>query len=122
MDKIVEQLHMDPEMIHRSINQGFTHYVDETLGKDGLLKPLEREENRSLVLWKGSIVFKSVTKGKIVKEKSGKYGWNWDLIFISGGHDKTMANYLDNEGCFVGNIDAYQKLANYKITIRILNI
>ena len=24
MDKIVEQLHMDPEMIHRSINQGFS--------------------------------------------------------------------------------------------------
>ena len=26
-------------------------------------------------------VFKSITKGTIAKEKSGKYGWSWDYIF-----------------------------------------
>ena len=36
---------------------------------------------------KDPIVFKSITKGKIAKEKSCTYGWSWDFIFIPDGHD-----------------------------------
>ena len=79
-----------------------THYVDEKIGEDGLLKLLENENNRNACFieafayceyGKDPIVFKSITKGKIAREKSGTYGWSWDFIFIPDGYDKTMGNY-----------------------------
>ena len=100
----------------------YTHYVDERLGEDGLLKLMEGEENRNECFieafayceyGKDPIVFKSITKGKIAKEKSGTYGWSWDFIFIPDGYDKTMGNYPDDERCHVWNTDAYNELANY---------
>lgn len=100
----------------------YTHYVDETLGEDGLLKLLEGKENRNACFieafayceyGKEPIVFKSITKGIISKEKSGKYGWSWDFIFIPEGKDKTMANYPDEERFKIWNTDAYYELANY---------
>ena len=63
----------------------YTHYVDEVLGEDGLLKLLENKDNRNACFieafayceyGKEPIVFKSITKGKIAKEKSGTYGWS----------------------------------------------
>lgn len=100
----------------------YTHYVDETLGEDGLLKLLEGEENRNASFieafayceyGKEPIIFKSVTKGRIAKEKSGTYGWSWDFIFIPDGYDKTMGNYPDDERCLVWNTNAYTELAEY---------
>jgi len=100
----------------------YTHYVDEKLGEDGLLKLLENEENRNACFMeafayceygKDPIVFKSVTKGKIAHEKSGTYGWSWDFIFIPDGYDKTMGNYPDEERCLVWNTDAYHELAKF---------
>lgn len=100
----------------------YTHYVDEVLGEDGLLKLLENEDNRSACFieafayceyGKEPIVFKSITKGKIAKEKSGTYGWSWDFIFIPDGYDKTMGNYPDEERCLVWNTDAYYELADF---------
>ena len=49
----------------------------------------------------------------IAKEKSGKYGWSWDFIFIPDGYDKTMGNYPDEERCRVWNTDAYYELAKF---------
>lgn len=100
----------------------YTHYVDETLGEDGLLKLLEEEENRNACFieafayceyGKEPIVFKSVTEGKIAKAKSGRYGWSWDFIFIPKGYDKTLANYPDNERFLAWNTDAYMELASF---------
>lgn len=100
----------------------YTHYVDERLGEDGLLKLLEGVDNRNACFMeafayceygKDPIVFKSITKGKIAKEKSGTYGWSWDFIFIPNGYDKTMGNYPDEERCHVWNTDAYTELADY---------
>ena len=100
----------------------YTHYVDERLGEDGLLKLLEGVDNRNACFMeafayceygKDTIVFKSITKGKIAKEKSGTYGWSWDFIFIPDGYDKTMGNFPDEERCYVWNTDAYTELANY---------
>ena len=100
----------------------YTHYVDERLGEDGLLKLLEGVDNRNACFMeafayceygKDPIVFKSITKGKIAKEKSGTYGWSWDFIFIPDGYDKTMGNYPDEERCHVWNTDAYTELADY---------
>lgn len=100
----------------------YTHYVDETLGEDGLLKLLDGVENRNACFieafayceyGKEPIVFKSITKGKIAEEKSEKYGWSWDFIFIPEGYDKTMGNYPDNERCLVWNTNAYKELAEF---------
>lgn len=100
----------------------YTHYVDETIGEDGLLKLLDGVENRKACFIEafayceyGSepIVFKSITNGTIAKEKSGEYGWSWDYIFIPDGKDKTMGNYPDEERCLVWNTDAYYELAEF---------
>ena len=100
----------------------YTHYVDDTLGEDGLLKLLEGVENRNACFveafayceyGKEPVVFKSITKGTIAKEKSGKYGWSWDFIFIPDGKDKTLANYPDDERFLLWNTEAYHKLADY---------
>lgn len=100
----------------------YTHYVDDTLGEDGLLKLLDGVENRNAYFMealayceygKDPIIFKSITKGKIAKEKSGEYGWSWDFVFIPDGLDKTMANYPDDERFNLWNTDAYKSLAEY---------
>ena len=100
----------------------YTHYVDERIGEDGLLKLLENVENRNACFieafayceyGKSPIVFKSITKGTIAKEKSGTFGWSWDFIFIPEGYDKTMGNYNDDERCHVWNTDGYKKLAEF---------
>lgn len=102
----------------------YTHYVDDKLGEDGLLKLLEGVENRKACFIeafayceykKDPIIFKSITKGTIAKKKSGKYGWSWDFIFIPEGKNKTMGNYSDEDRCLVWNTSAYHELANFLI-------
>lgn len=100
----------------------YTHYADDKLGENGILKLLGNEPNRNACFveafayceyGKEPIVFKSVTKGTISKEKSGKYGWSWDYIFIPEGKEKTMGNYPDEERFALWNTDAYYKLADF---------
>ncbi len=100
----------------------YTHYVDEKLGDDGLLKLLKGVDNRNACFieafayceyGKDPVVFKSITKGRIATEKSGIYGWSWDFIFIPDGYDKTMGNYPDEERCYIWNTDAYAELVKF---------
>lgn len=100
----------------------YTHYVDEKLGEDGLLKLLKGVDNRNACFieafayceyGKDPVVFKSITKGRIATEKSGIYGWSWDFIFIPDGYDKTMGNYPDEERCYIWNTDAYAELIKF---------
>ena len=100
----------------------YTHYADEKIGEDGILKLLEGVENRRACFveafayceyGKEPIVFKSVTNGTIAKEKSGKYGWSWDFIFIPDGYDKPMGNYPDEERFLMWNTEGFYKLAEY---------
>ncbi len=100
----------------------YTHYVDDTIGEEGLLKLLEKEENRNACFIEAfayceygqdPIVFKSITKGKIAKEKSGQYGWSWDFIFIPDGCSKTMGNYPDDERFLLWDTSAYYELKDY---------
>lgn len=100
----------------------YTHYVDEKLGENGILKLLEGEENRKACFieafayceyGKEPIVFKSITKGTIAKEKSGEYGWSWDYIFIPDGKEKTMGTYPDEERFLLWNTDAYDALVEF---------
>ena len=105
----------------------YTHYVDDTLGEEAILKLMENVENREAYFLEclsytkygeEPICFTSKTKGKIAYKKSGKYGWSWDFIFIPDGHDKTFANYNDEERFSLWDMSAYQKLADYLKTIK----
>ena len=100
----------------------YTHYADDTIKEDGILKLLDGVENREAhfieVLayceyGKEPITFKSITKGKIAKEKSGKYGWSWDFIFIPEGEEKTLANFDDDVRFSYWNMNGYKELAKF---------
>ena len=100
----------------------YTHYVDDTLKEDGILKLLEGVENREAhfeeVLayceyGKEPVVFKSITEGTIAKRKSGKYGWSYDFIFIPEGQTKTLANFPDEKRLKLWNDTGYQQLIKH---------
>ena len=100
----------------------YTHYVDEKLGEDGLLKLLDGVSDRRASFieafayceyGKEPVVFKSITRGQIATEKSGTYGWSWDFIFIPDGEDRTLGCFPDNERWKFWSLDSYKKLAEY---------
>lgn len=100
----------------------YTHYVDDTLGEDGLLKLLDGEENRKAYFkealayceyGKEPITFVGVTHGTIAKKKSGTYGWSWDFIFIPDGETKTLGCFPDKERWKFWSLQSYAKLAEY---------
>ncbi len=100
----------------------YTHYADDTIKEDGILKLLEGVENRNAHFvealayceyGKEPVVFTSITKGTIAKEKSGEYGWSWDFIFIPEGQTKTLGNFNDDVRFKYWNMNGYSKLAKY---------
>ena len=100
----------------------YTHYVDDTLGEDGILKLLEGVDNRRAYFkecyayceyGKEPITFESITYGTITTTKSGQYGWGWDYIFVPDGYDKTLASYPDEERLLIWSQDGLMKLAEY---------
>lgn len=100
----------------------YTHDVMKCIGTDGILKLMKGVKNRKAYYKEAfayceygcePIVFTSITRGTIALEKSGKYGMKIDPIFIPDGHDKTMANYADEERFKLWNTDAYNKIAKY---------
>ena len=100
----------------------YTHYADDTIGEDGLLKLMEGIEDRTAYFkesiaycepGKEPVVFEGLTKGKIDIKKSGTFGWSWDFIFIPDGEDKTLGCFPDEERWNFWSLDAYRELANY---------
>ena len=100
----------------------YTHYADDTIGEDGLLKLMEGMENRKAYFkesiaycepGKEPVVFEGITRGTIATEKSGTYGWSWDFIFIPDGETKTLGNFPDEERWNFWSVDMYKKLAEY---------
>ena len=100
----------------------YTHYVDDTITEDGVLKLMEGIEDRTAYFkeslaycepGKEPIVFEGYTRGRIDTKKSGTYGWSWDFIFIPDGEDKTLGCFPDDERWEFWSLDAYKKLAEY---------
>ena len=84
----------------------YTHYADETIGVDGVLKMMDGMKNRNAYFkeslayceyGKEPVVFEGITKGRIDVKKSGQYGWSWDYVFIPDGQEKTFACFPDEE-------------------------
>lgn len=100
----------------------YTHYVQETIREDGILKLMEGIKNRNACFTqalafceygKEPIVFTSKTEGVISLKKQGEYGWCWDFIFIPNGQNKTLACFPDEERFKLWNDTGYKQLANY---------
>ena len=100
----------------------YTHYVEDTIGEDGLLKLMEQLEDRSAYFKEfiaycepggEPVVFESFTKGKIDIKKSGTYGWSRDFVFIPDGENQTLWCFTDEERVRFWSSDAYTQLARY---------
>ena len=90
----------------------YTHYAQDTVTEEGVLKLLEGVENRK-AFFVEPVVFTYITNGSIAKEKSGKYGWSWDSIFIPEGETKTLGNFDDSVRFSYWNMEGYGKLVKY---------
>lgn len=100
----------------------YTHYVQDTLGMEGVLKLMKGIENRKAKFvqalayceyGKEPVVFSSITEGTIATEQSGSHGWSWDFIFIPEGQDKTFGNYEDDVRLKMWNDTGYEQLVEY---------
>lgn len=100
----------------------YTHYADDTIGEDGLLKLMEGIEDRTAYFKEAiaycepggePIVFEGITNGKIDTKKSGTYGWSWDFIFIPEGEEKNLGCFPDDERWKFWSLNSYQKLVEY---------
>ena len=100
----------------------YTHYVEDTIGEDGILKLMSNIEDRTAYFVevlayteheKEPVVFISKTEGTIAYEKSGDYGWSYDKIFIPKNHNKTLASFPDDERWKLWDDTAYSQLVDY---------
>ena len=100
----------------------YTHYVQDTIGEDGVLKIMEGMENRNAKFvqalafceyGKEPVVFTSETKGTISLKKEGTHGWCWDFIFIPEGQDKTLGCFEDEERLKMWNDTGYMQLLEH---------
>lgn len=100
----------------------YTHYVDDTLGEDGILKLMAGVTNRKAYFkevlayceyGKEPVTFIGITPGTIALEKQGEYGWSWDFIFIPDGEEKTLGCFPDEERWDFWSLESYEKLAKY---------
>ncbi len=100
----------------------YTHYVQDTIGEDGILKLMKGMDNRKAKFvealayceyGKEPVAFICETEGTIAQEKQGQYGWSWDFIFIPKGETKTLGCFPDDERFNYWNDTAYTQLAEY---------
>ena len=100
----------------------YTHYADDTLGEDGILKLMDGMKDRRAYFLeclaytepgKETKVFYSKTEGIIDTKKSGEYGWSWDRIFIPNGQTVPMAHFNDDDRAKLWSEDGYKELAMY---------
>ena len=100
----------------------YTHYVDDTLGEDCVLKLLDGIENRKACFVEvlayceygmEPVVFKSITNGTIAKSKYGEYGYSWDYIFIPDGETRTLASFDDDVRFSYWSNTGYMELVDY---------
>lgn len=100
----------------------YTHYVQDTIGEDGILKLMKDVKNRKAKFvqalafceyGKEPVSFVSVTEGEIALKKEGEYGWSWDYIFIPKGQTKPLACFEDDVRLKLWNDTGYMQLLDY---------
>ncbi len=103
----------------------YIRFCEEHLGVDGFLKLMQGIKNRKAKFidatvfcepGKEPIVFVGETKGKIAYQKSGKYGWGVDSIFIPDGQNKTMASFPNRERINLWNNKRWKQLSKFLLS------
>ncbi len=99
----------------------FVAYVERWIGEDGFLRIMKgisdrgaqyRDATAFCIPGDEPIVFTSVTRGTLLKEKQGSHGWGLDKIFAVKGDTKSMATYPNNERIKLFNNDHWRKAGN----------
>ncbi len=83
----------------------YSSYVYHTIGLDGVLRLLERFEDREAefrccfgLQWKGeNRLFSGVVEGSVIEKKRGKGGFGYDPIFVPAGAAKAFAEISTEE-------------------------
>ena len=100
----------------------YTHYVEDTLWVDGLLKLMEWLEDRSAYFKEAiaycepgqePILFEWIVKGTIDVKKSGAYGWSRDFVYIPDWETQTLWCFPDEERIKFWGSNTYKQLAQY---------
>ena len=100
----------------------YSHYVEETFGRDGLLKVMEGVENRKAKFiecfalcepGEEPITFFSITNGHIATESYGSADWGWDSVFIPDGKDMPLSYYPDEIRHMLWDLTAYDEIVEY---------
>lgn len=98
----------------------YTKFALKTIGEDGLMKLTKDFKNNKayvqrIIGYTDGKVFKTFSSrgyGKIIQEKRGKNGMNYDLAFYVPSKEKTLAELSLEEQVKVWG-DAWDKLAKY---------
>jgi XTP/dITP diphosphohydrolase len=84
----------------------YSAFVEKKINAELILKMMKGEKNRTAYYkealayckpGENPIIFSTFTYGNIALRAKGKYGWNFDRIFITNGDNQTMANFPDKE-------------------------
>lgn len=114
---------MDSGLFIEALNEFpgvYTRPVLETIGEDGLMKLTKDVDNprayvqRMIAFTDGETtqVFSSRGYGKIIQEKRGENGWDYDKIFYVEEKNKTLAEMTDEEKIAVWG-DAWDQLGQW---------
>jgi XTP/dITP diphosphohydrolase len=99
----------------------FVAYIERWIDTDGFLKIMNGIKDRgaqfrdaTAVCLPGEkpVVFTSVTRGVILTEPKGNYGWGLDKIFAVKGY-KSLGEYTDEERIKLYTNDHWKKAAEY---------
>lgn len=98
----------------------FAKYAEQTLGAKGILKLLKGVKNRQAV-WTDAIAYCKPNgkphvvyqedKSTLALKPSGKFGREWDKIFIMDGQIKTLANVPEFQAMLTWKSERYEKIA-----------
>lgn len=109
----------------------YAAYVYKTISNPGLLKLMEKVENRKatfcslLAYYDGKlppVCFEGEANGKIVAAErwgTGKAGFGFDPIFSPAGSQKTFAEMpIEEKNCYSHRANAFRKFAEWYYTLR----
>lgn len=84
----------------------YSHYVERTLGVEGLLRVCDGLETREAAIYSvvafcdkrlEPVTFYGETRGRLLEEKRGEHGYFFDFIFVPEGQRESMAEFDDAE-------------------------
>lgn len=98
----------------------YTKYIINTIGEDGLINLMKDKANKSAYVQRtigytdgnDVKVFFSRGYGKILLEKRGSNGWNYDFIFLEKNTSKTLAEMSDEEKALAWG-DSWEQLGHW---------